>query len=291
MDVASQTRDVMIHSYLSFMAISLLVYDHLVTFEEEVAYIWRRPKLPSSLLFLLNRYLGFIGNVAATSMSFVSLSPKSCSSYSLFRQLLLVANQVLVCLLLTLRTYALYGRNKRVLAFMLTCGMGLAAAAVWTLVGQHAYPATIPGCHMAYDTSTAIHLAVAWEALFVYDSIVFFLTLAKTYKAGLRSGLFSSARKMNILVLICRDGALYYAIMAMANLANILTYYAAPPLMRGGLSTFASSISVTLMSRLMLNLHKTADIGIFSTYVPQRYDTDAEAFTTYLDSDNMLLTD
>jgi len=53
--------------------------------------------------------------------------------------------------------------------------------------------------------------------------------------------------------------------MASCNLANILTFYFAGPFLRGGLSTFASSISVTLMSRLTLNLHRTADKGLLST--------------------------
>ena len=35
--------------------------------------------------------------------------------------------------------------------------------------------------------------------------------------------------------------------------------------MKGGLSMLASSISVTMMSRLMLNLHATSDEGLYST--------------------------
>ncbi|KAG6872734.1 hypothetical protein C0995_007055 [Termitomyces sp. Mi166 len=35
--------------------------------------------------------------------------------------------------------------------------------------------------------------------------------------------------------------------------------------MSGGLSTFAGSISVTMISRLMLNLHEKANTGIYST--------------------------
>ncbi|KAJ7751492.1 hypothetical protein DFH07DRAFT_960904 [Mycena maculata] len=61
-------------------------------------------------------------------------------------------------------------------------------------------------------------------------------------------------------------GALYYGAMAMANLANITTYFV-PPLLPGSLSTFANcnSISVLMMSRLILNLHERAgSVGILS---------------------------
>jgi hypothetical protein len=55
-----------------------------------------------------------------------------------------------------------------------------------------------------------------------------------------------------------RDGVLYYAVVALANLANVVTFYAAPPLLRGVLSSPASVIAVTMCARLMLNVHESA---------------------------------
>ncbi|KIO05216.1 hypothetical protein M404DRAFT_1000227 [Pisolithus tinctorius Marx 270] len=52
----------------------------------------------------------------------------------------------------------------------------------------------------------------------------------------------------------------------MANLANILSFYVAPELLKGGLSTISICIAITMVSRLMLNPHKTADTGIFSSH-------------------------
>uniref|UniRef100_A0A0W0FB88 Uncharacterized protein n=1 Tax=Moniliophthora roreri TaxID=221103 RepID=A0A0W0FB88_MONRR len=52
--------------------------------------------------------------------------------------------------------------------------------------------------------------------------------------------------------------------MVLANLANILTFYLCGPFMRGGLSTFVSCISVTMLYRLMLNLHSNADTGLYT---------------------------
>ncbi|EGO03345.1 hypothetical protein SERLA73DRAFT_129617, partial [Serpula lacrymans var. lacrymans S7.3] len=224
----------------------------------------------------------------------------SCKRYTFFRQLLLVVNQVIVCILLTLRTYALYGRNNRLLAFMVGFGAVLVAAASWALVGQHSYAATnVSGCHIAYTTSTSHQvlsdLAVAWEALFLYDTSMLVLTLLKTYKATRQHGLLSFNGRLNIVTLMCRDGET----MAIANLSNILTFYIAPvcfslqwisfvssaafqSLLKGTLSTFASCISVTLMTRLMLNLHKSADTGILTTHA--NVDTGGMVFTSNIAS-------
>ncbi|KIK76520.1 hypothetical protein PAXRUDRAFT_835335 [Paxillus rubicundulus Ve08.2h10] len=117
-----------------------------------------------------------------------------------------------MCVLLTLRTVALYGRDKRIIAFMLAMNMCLVAVSTWSLIGQRSYLATdVPGCYMGIDARTAMHFAAAWEALLVFDSLVFLMTLRKTLKPYLRSGPLSPGQKLNIMALIFRDGAMYYA--------------------------------------------------------------------------------
>jgi len=165
-----------------------------------------------------------------------------------------------------MRTWALYGRNIRILVFMIGLATVLLGVAGWSLVGQQSvFPRDIPGCHMALSDESGVHLAVAWEALLIFDSMVFVLTLHKTYKMRPRHD-FTPLRRINIVSLVLRDGAVYYAVMVLANLANILTFYLTGPLLKGCLSSFASCISVTMMSRLMLNLHSTRTTGILSTF-------------------------
>lgn len=36
---------------------TILIYDHLITFSEEVQFVWKRPKNLVSWIFLTNRYL------------------------------------------------------------------------------------------------------------------------------------------------------------------------------------------------------------------------------------------
>ncbi|KAG1848963.1 hypothetical protein DFJ58DRAFT_795635 [Suillus subalutaceus] len=58
---------------------------------------------------------------------------------------------------------------------------------------------------------------------------------------------------------------MFFGVMTLSNILNILTYYIGSVGLRGSLSTFTCCLSVTLISRLMLNLHQTIDTGIFST--------------------------
>ncbi|KAI6006821.1 hypothetical protein EDD15DRAFT_2930 [Pisolithus albus] len=55
---------------------AVLFYDHLVTFAEETAYIWARRKHASTILFLVNRYLGCFSTIAQAVMTFTTVSPE-----------------------------------------------------------------------------------------------------------------------------------------------------------------------------------------------------------------------
>ncbi|KDR72707.1 hypothetical protein GALMADRAFT_252913 [Galerina marginata CBS 339.88] len=278
-DIPSTVREILIHNYLHMFAISCLYYDHFISSGQEIDYLWKRPKHRSSFWFFVNRYFAFFGNIAVTILGFSNLSVQSCKRYNIFRQLLLIINQVLVCILLTLRIYALYGCSLRVLAYLVGSGAAMIAIACWVMFGQKSAPSEeAAGCHIGLSTGTAIRLAGAWEALFVYDTIIFTLTVVKTWKA--RRDHAITGINIPLISLILRDGAIYFAVMAVCNLANILTFYFCGPFLRGSLSTFASSMAVTMMSRLMLNLHQTADLGIYST---EATSTNADYTSRYTD--------
>lgn len=56
-------RHSLIHNYVHVAAITCLFYDHLVTFDAEVTYIWGRPKSIGVYSFLVNRYFAIVANI------------------------------------------------------------------------------------------------------------------------------------------------------------------------------------------------------------------------------------
>lgn len=213
-------------------------------------------------------------------LKFVTDTYPSCKRYLLFRQVFLILNQVLVSALLTLRVYALYGCSLRLIRYLIGIGVILIILPCWALSGEFIVPAetTASGCHVGVPNAIAFRLAGAWEALFVYDSLIFSLTIYKTWRV--RQDYAVTGVEIPLITTILRDGTIYFSVMAICNFANILTFYLCEPFLRGSLSTFANSMSVTLMSRLILNLHQTADAEFSTTQVTS---TDAD-YTSYHES-------
>ncbi|KAG0702178.1 hypothetical protein DFH29DRAFT_511618 [Suillus ampliporus] len=211
-----------------------------------------------------------------------NLSPQSCSKYVLVREVHLFFQQFIVCFILSLRTYALYGRSRRLLGWMVIIGLILGGGAFAGSFGDDTSSATaaLGNCYETYTAETAIRHGLAWLMIFVYELLIFVLTVFRICKtrALLRFSLLISRR--NIIDIMFQDGAMYFAAMTMVNLANMLTYYCGPDIISGNLATFTSCISVTLISRLMLNLHKSIDTGIFSTTPTQDHDDSLAVLTT-----------
>ncbi|KAJ7051299.1 hypothetical protein C8F01DRAFT_1174937 [Mycena amicta] len=235
---------------------ALLYWDHIITLDVEVQYIWKRRKSMSAYWFFINRYVAFAGNIPVTILPYWVVSRKACMDAATLRQVLLIFTEVVVSVIMILRVYALYYRDIRVVLGLSLLGAGVMTVCVWAMLGQNTAPALYGGCHIAistatYHTNVPTDLAGAWEALFAFDSSVFALTVFSAYwtRRGMSEGTGRPASMhMPIHRLLIRDGALYFGAMALANLSNIGTFY---PLFRGALSTFASC---GIFSEIGLNL-------------------------------------
>ncbi|KII83336.1 hypothetical protein PLICRDRAFT_450349 [Plicaturopsis crispa FD-325 SS-3] len=267
-DALAGARDSLIHDYLDLFSLTMLYYDQLLTLPAEIAYIWTRPRSTSSIMFLLNRWLGFAGNLVVATLSLIPFPQEVCSRFNYFRQIMLVINEAVVCVILALRVYALYERTRRVLALFSAVSLLMLGLTGWSLSGQKStvtqYART--GCHMELTTASGHYLAIPWEMLFVFDCTIFALTVRATYNAHRQAqGQMLADARLPLVTVILRDGAIYFGGMALANLSNILTFHFSPALLKGCLTTLASNLSMLLTSRLMLNMHKHAFLGIMTT--------------------------
>lgn len=264
-----EVQQTLLYMYADLAGNSILIHDHMVTLQEEITFIWRRPKALSAVLFLLNRYVALLSNICGLIKDFVPVSDESCSKYALYRQLAIFLQTAIVCNIMVIRTYALYGCSKRLLAWMVIVTIALTGIACAGTFGQFSGDIEVVpglGCNETFSKSIAARIGLAYVALSVFDLIIFVLTVHRICKAKnlLRLSLVS---RNNIIDIIFCDGVMFFGAITLFNILNILTYYIGSVYLRGSLSTFTGCLSVTLISRLMLNLHQTIDTGVLSTPV------------------------
>jgi len=240
--------------------LTLLLYDHLLTFESEVDFVWRKPKRLSFFLFVALRYVSLLSNIGTVALRFGPVPLERCHEAALGNIALIILQSALVGNILTLRVYAMYSFSKTVLLFLIITGLATVFMGFWSITGETWVLATqVPGCDYPVSKASAIRMAGAWEAQFFFDLIVFVFTVVRSYNQPFKI-------PGSILSYMVRDGALYFAVLSLINLGNILMYYLGDPYMAASLSWFTSTLSVTMVSRLMLHLHQVADLGILTEH-------------------------
>ncbi|KAJ6605334.1 hypothetical protein DFH09DRAFT_1353805 [Mycena vulgaris] len=253
----------------------ILCYDHLLTLEFEIEFVWRRPKRLSFFLFTLLRYGSLFSNIGMVILNFNTIPPEFrsstlCHAWNIGQIVLTILQCVLVGNVLGLRIYAMYNFSKAVLCVLFSAGVVTTSLAVWSVIGQSWTLATdVPGCDYAvfkqrymiclYETSLTHAVLSEWP---LHGNPSSYVTLRSFY-----SPFFASF--VNLSESLAQSSAIWLemalSILAIVNLGNILMFYLGDPWTASSLSWFTSTISVTMVSRLMLSLHKAADVGILAT--------------------------
>ncbi|KAJ6501493.1 hypothetical protein C8R47DRAFT_1193259 [Mycena vitilis] len=216
----------------------LFIYDHILTFSEEVDKMWTQPLTLASLLFYLNRYMTH-GQFIILQVAFfeTSWSVSVCERYVKFPGATTLCLVTIAELTLILRVYALYLSSKRVLAFLLSVLTTQIILMAWALhFGiRTPLPPGFPGCVL---TAVQPIFGAFWAAPIATDTCIFVLTLWRTIRYQKRHG------KITSMDIILRDGIMYFFVIFGVNLMNCLIYFIAPPDLK---SIGASSMDSTAL--------------------------------------------
>ncbi|KAG1743199.1 uncharacterized protein EDB91DRAFT_1126139 [Suillus paluster] len=108
--------------FVAVASFTVLCWDHIITFADEVALIWCKRKGPLGYLFLLNRYitpLGFIVKIVALTLP--TWSTESCRKFIRFEGAMATIGVSIAELIMLLRVYALCLWRSRRLATAIPC--------------------------------------------------------------------------------------------------------------------------------------------------------------------------
>lgn len=239
--------------YMGFVSFMILAWDHIITLDDEVKYIWFGHKGLLVWLFFINRYLtpfGFIINL------FAYLSPswtaERCQDFVRYEGSMTVIGLNTTALMMFLRIYALYRGQIIVLvtvAVMFSVELGVNA---WLLSHGIAVPHSdgIKACTMIFDSSVGpIASASAWLPL-LYDTLILALTLNRTVKAIRQR---TAGKIMRVLM---RDGILYYSVIFAVNVVLTFMIAFAPPDIQNITAQLEYLLTVAMMSRITIHLKK-----------------------------------
>ncbi|KAH9952295.1 hypothetical protein BGW80DRAFT_763175 [Lactifluus volemus] len=138
----------------------------------------------------------------------------------------MVTLQALAAILCLVRVYALYSRSRLVLGFLTVIGFVLLINASFMMIGHRRFDQDrylivhgVNGCNHVTPPLQGLYGALLWTSVFIFDVAIFSLTLYKAIAIG---------RGIHLLDVIVRDGTMYFLVLSIMNLGNILTLRFAP---------------------------------------------------------------
>ncbi|KAG0704836.1 hypothetical protein DFH29DRAFT_801221, partial [Suillus ampliporus] len=204
---------------VGFLGFTILVWDHAITFADEVEIIWGRPKNFGKL----NRYLtpiGFIVNLVAYSLpSWSFIVSAICKHFVRYEGAMTAIGIQVVALMMFLRVRAMYRNNRYAVSLVASLLFAWVAVGAWLL--SHGEGQRLS--YLAYSSMLRKGLASAWAWVpLCYDTVVFALTLNRTLPS------IRDKEAGHVIRALFSDGALFYSVMCVINLIFTIMVVRAP---------------------------------------------------------------
>ncbi|KAJ7884513.1 hypothetical protein B0H13DRAFT_1889927 [Mycena leptocephala] len=264
LDVVTLNQDQRLRRSLFLAGVCVVMYDYVLTFNSEVKNIWSSRFRRSSAWFLLFRYVTLISNLTMLAFFLGNLSAEIENYLLVAQEFFIGCGSTIIPWFppltftqgtLSLRVCAMYGFNRKVFISLSIAALTTVGLGAWSVAGpQIILETSVPGCHVTTSknqsvddcgpdsfaliwfqvvpqvssTATPAHyltpptgVALAWEAQLVCDMLILGLTLhrAWTYHRSVGLGSASLLRTMS------RDGAVYFGMICLVNLSNIVMLY------------------------------------------------------------------
>jgi len=190
-----------------------LAYDHLLTINDELEFVWKRNFTAATWLFFLNRYYAFfaigIGLLEDISPAF---NPKICARMILFQPIAVgIPLTIIPNLIVILRIYALYQRNKPIAATLFAYCLAELAVALWIYLT----PSVQRISPFPTDPNTpALHSCLAQVSPSLSNiQVASFQIMQSVFNSiALALILFKTANGRGIVAVIAKQGLIYYVI-------------------------------------------------------------------------------
>ncbi|KAN0082462.1 hypothetical protein V8E55_008257 [Tylopilus felleus] len=241
----------------------VVVYDHVLKFDQEVDHVWNRPLSSGSINYILIRYFGDALAILNLINFFGGTQTEQvCKVYFLVQSWLGVLVLFLTQLTLQARLYALYRESKKILAFMVF-GYVCEIVAIVVILGlldadSQITNETLPGLHICANTQgpSFFQPYILWLPVVVYDGILCLLAAWRGIRSWMEGYRFRRLNGVYIADVLVKDNVGYFLCILLTCIVSAVTAqtFGARRLWMEVSEEFPAPMEVVIGCRLILNL-------------------------------------
>lgn len=259
-------RDIQTTRYAQLASSSIIVYDHVVTFDQEVELIWSSSWSAGKVLFLINRYYSLF-SVIFNNYGFFSttLSDSFCLHFFKWQGWTGLIACIIAEMILQMRIYAMYSLNKKVLICMVISFIASISTSAWimgTVVGSvNAKAIKIPGGTFCMPGTVQTNFFIFWIPMLAFECLLCGLALFRGFQTFRSEGtLYQNGR--HLVGILIRDSILYFLVICTTYTTCLLVWIIGPTSLLEVPVGFSVAMSCVLANRVVFNVREVnRDIG------------------------------
>ncbi|KIJ61106.1 hypothetical protein HYDPIDRAFT_116361 [Hydnomerulius pinastri MD-312] len=243
-----------------FVPSVLMVYDHILSFDQEVEHIWGRALSAPTVLYILLRYLGTAYGIFSGVAFLMAPMPEIFGKVFIYIQGWPSSIIVwLVQIILQMRIHALYGR-KKLLFYLVTAAFVIEIAAMSTIliIGNVLAETTnepLPGLNVCTDTNTPKIFYSYWLPVIGFEGILCILALYAGFEHS--QNRFKGPGGGRLVDAIIKGNVLYFVFILVACIVNAVMWQTLPYQWLEVPEGFPECVEVIVGCRLLLHLRQT----------------------------------
>ncbi|KAJ7613508.1 hypothetical protein FB45DRAFT_938573 [Roridomyces roridus] len=230
---------------LQYSSLALLFYDYALTFPQEVRYIWTQRFRLSTVFYIGCRY-----PLLANLLYLLDIAHELGSRCELWYRVvaaLSVLGRGCVIAVFTLRTYAVFGRNMWILAYMGALGLACIALDIMHIPELRCVHYRTPPIGRASEILSIL--------IVLFESSSALLTGFRCVVAFRRGR--PATRRHGLVRILLEHGIVYFCTISVFTTAGVILNYRAPPgLLQRLPNAYTIPLSCVLTARFILLLRK-----------------------------------
>ncbi|KAF7351580.1 hypothetical protein MSAN_01590500 [Mycena sanguinolenta] len=244
-------QNVVTSRYVSVAGYVVLLYDHLLTLDDEVEYVWKADNTVAKVLFLILRYmvpLFLTGEtITRSGLSVISMSDVTYAGW------------ISICIsnfLVLLRIWTTLPRGHRLVVWSLWfyVAMQLVGLGVTTWVIRNFIPVLYFDSAVGFCSfSTKPSVAWLWMPGLIFEVTVF---VAVCWNALDRPRALGTDSNDHITRMLFRDGLTYFVILFVLRISNTVIAFVAPLSLIFVAVYFIWAATTVTTSRLIINARR-----------------------------------
>ncbi|KAH7926616.1 hypothetical protein BV22DRAFT_345883 [Leucogyrophana mollusca] len=239
-------------------AVAILFYDYLLTIRLECDYVWHSRWTPVKALFFFARYSPFM-DTAVGMLYRVSgnLDGGTCRSFMAVEAWVYGFAFQLTDIVLAIRTWAVYGQSRKVAALLLglyACTLATVIYVTFTYVKSLTFaPDFEDSC---IPSQGGAILIADWIVFAIVQGVCFILMARKAYQVFKRE-----QGSTNLYHTVLQDGVVYYAVIFLLSLLNVVVVATQPEILDLLLTTPVRVIHSVVAGRIILHIRQVGAGG------------------------------